>query len=534
MMKKGINLFLILGLLLCFLPVKVFAEATYYLFESTETPVFRQLGNYPQTWYLNVYDNSSEVRLVYVGSPYVYGYAVSLSNFSLQYRAPRDNGTFNDWHNGTVNNYNLNGVTIYYCNWLGGFNINNHEFYDYPINTTLVPLPSGINANTFGQIPYNAYYYTFGEGAEEPAPVINWGDLKDVGFHTKFTNSQQSNISQMRLNRDVIAWNQYQDTNGNDLNDINLRVDIQCAVVDYEASLQVDLLNQTIADMNISNWTELVSISPNVGKYEISWEEVAQTLWGTNNVGNDFWTSLMTGFSSAQGYYYKNGWIYRIRLRTYDNSYVSQWQTIYNVTSAPPSDSDKVYTNYYIYNYQVPNEETYQVLQTINQYNNTENNWYINDQPFGPEENNDIDMSWLGKLIEAIITLANSILSFLGNLIHDLLSLFTFDSFSLPDWDLNVQNTIDNTGMFGEAVEFTSDLQETITGVEYVQPVLYYPGFELMGVELISELTINLNDYVASEDLADLKATAYLVTDGFIYLSLLLLIKNKIMGVFKK
>ena len=319
-MKKGIILLTVLLLLLY--PFSIFAEdATYYFFESTETPIYRTTGNYPTTCYLDIYGNTSEVRLVNISTPSVYSYAVSLNNFSIKKRTPRDNGSFGNWSTLNTASYTYQGTTIYYICFLGGGGTS-YNYYDNPLVTDLVSLPSGINSNIFSQADFNAYYYTFGGGASGPSVALVYGDLANLGFYTKFTNSQQSNISQMALNKDVITWDKYQDTAGNDLNDINLRVDIQAAIVDYEANTKSDLLNQTINDMVTGAWSDLITISPNVGTYETTWQNVASALWGTNNITINFWNSLFNVFDSAQGVFYKNGWIYRIRLRTEDNSYI--------------------------------------------------------------------------------------------------------------------------------------------------------------------------------------------------------------------
>ena len=131
----------------------------------------------------------------------------------------------------------------------------------------------------------------------------------------------------MALNKDVITWDNYQDTNGNDLNDVNLRVDIQAASVDYSANTKSDLLNQTINDMLTGDWSDLITISPNVGEYSFTWETVARALFGSNYTAN-WWNNLFNVFDSTQSIFYKKGWIYRIRLRSADNSYIGNWQII--------------------------------------------------------------------------------------------------------------------------------------------------------------------------------------------------------------
>ena len=425
-MKKGIILFTVL--LLVLYPFCVFADVFYQIVPHTETVIGTN-----SSMYWNTVGTSSEVRAVclYNGTSYRIGFATKDNNAQIYIHA----------NNGSITTQKItsaqgtdNGQTVY-C-YMPSSGSTSTAFSNYYATIYGYQRDSLTEAKIF--------YYTYGEGSQS---ARTFGDLNNLGFYTKFTNSQQSNISQMALNKDVITWDKYQDTAGNDLNDINLRVDIQAATIDYEANTKSDLLNQTINDMVTGAWSDLITISPNVGTYETTWQNVASALWGTNNITINFWNSLFNVFDSAQGVFYKNGWIYRIRLRTQDNSYVGDWQIIYNVTSAPPSDSDKVYTNYYIYNYTVPDPETYQIIQNINNINNTENNWYQNDTPFNPDQNNNTDMSWIAKLIEAIISLfeniaklAGDILDFLGGLIHDLLGLFTFDNFDIPDFEEQQQN----------------------------------------------------------------------------------------------
>ena len=297
-MKKGIILLTVLLLLLY--PFIIFADgSTYSIITGSETysVTLHYNGNntdFTKTRYFEVGTSSSEVRGFFLRGINNNGcawYFISLDPFTYTITS---GVSFSN-----AQYYNTGGYQFYY------YFENTSQYSSYVVSSNIAVVDGSRDLVNTG------YYYTFGDGAIGDTPVF--GDLANLGFYTKFTNSQQSNISQMALNKDIITWDKYQDTAGNDLNDINLRVDIQAATIDYEANTKSDLLNQTINDMVTGAWSDLITISPNVGTYETTWQNVASALWGTNNITINFWNSLFNVFDSAQGVFYKNGWIYRIR-----------------------------------------------------------------------------------------------------------------------------------------------------------------------------------------------------------------------------
>ena len=421
---KVIVSLIIVVLLINAMPFMLFADDPYKLQTNNGCTLnYTKTLNHNDSYYpfVSFYvENNSDVRGVYLYSsdsagkayvfvsknPFRYGYSSGNNFYPENQNCSLTSAGFN------ASSYVYEGVTYYYY-----YNYNTRLYTVSDGNIPFYDVGFSIS-NSAGSVMPEAIYYTYGEGSI----VRHFGDLLNVGFYTKFVNSQQSNVSQMALNTDVITWDNYQDSNGNDLNDINLRVDIQAATVDFEANTKSDLLNQTINDMVTGSWSDLITISPNVGEYSFTWDTVAKALFGTNNVTVNWWNNLFNVYDSARGVFFKKGWIYRIRLRTYDDSYVGNWQIIYNVTSAPPSDSEKVYTNYYVYNYTVPDPDTYDVLQNINNINNTENNWYFNGDPFNPFVDTD-NGGWLSKLLETIISLVDKILGFFSNIFDGLVDL---------------------------------------------------------------------------------------------------------------
>ena len=456
---KIILTLIICGLLINLLPFKLFADGKFFGFNDDDKHYLNNTTNY---WFKRI-EGTQEVRSVAIGNPNssrnVYFVSKDIdTKLTLNYGNGSSNATVNQYYNAS------DGFRYWYYKYNSNVNFLNNYYAEYGYEENISNQSDG----------YNAWYYTFGDGSAQP---VSFGDLLNVGFYTKFVNSQQSNVSQMALNTDVITWDNYQDSNGNDLNDINLRVDIQAATVDFEANTKSDLLNQTINDMVTGSWSDLITISPNVGEYSFTWDTVAKALFGTNNVTVNWWNNLFNVYDSARGVFFKKGWIYRIRLRTYDDSYVGNWQIIYNVTSAPPSDSEKVYTNYYVYNYTVPDPDTYDVLQNINNINNTENNWYFNGDPFNPFVDTD-NGGWLSKLLETIISLVDKILGFFSNIFDGLVDLL-----------LGLFGNIDPSDTF---FNWFSDLFNDIGDIDLTLPQFNLPNVDISSFNRLVDETMKI------------------------------------------
>ena len=314
----------------------------------------------------------------------------------------------------------------------------------------------------------NLYNYLFPDDGVEPS---TYGNLIDLGFYTNFTNSQQSSYTAMKNNKDTIKWNAYQDSMGNSLNQIGFIVDIQAAIVDYEASTKSDLLNQTISDMITGDWTNLISVSPNVGQYEFTWETVASRLL-SSSLTDDFWSKLgiyQAYNQQSQLVYMKEGWIYRIRLRNTVEDYAGDWQIVYTLQGAPAGISDGTIQHIYNYNTTIPEQTVYNDCDEINNLNNTTNNWYMNGTPM--DVTNDTE-TWVEKLIKFIIGVFDKIAGLIDKLINIILDVFGSVLDGLVDLILGLFDGINLKDLF---FGWFSDLKDYIEGIDLTLPVFNLP-----------------------------------------------------------
>lgn len=295
----------------------------------------------------------------------------------------------------------------------------------------------------------NLFKYAYGEyaiGPEPPAPV--YGELIDLGFYTNFTNTQQSSWYQMRYNKDNIQWNGYEDSLGNQINTLDMQVEIQAYATEYSASSKIDLLNKTILDLvNYGSPQTIYEGSANIGEKSFTWGEVADALNGSSTT-IEWWSNLAP--HSYESMWYANGWLYRIRLKSADDSFIGNWQIIYGVTSAPPEDSETIYNYYYYYGGQGISDDVVDVLNNINTTNNTQNIWYINNNPVDPSSGS----NWLETLLKFIADMIGRILDLFGSMFDSVLDflLGLFEGFdpvgSFIDWwnQLKIKfNSIDLT-----------------------------------------------------------------------------------------
>lgn len=403
-MNKGIKLFTILIsiLSLSLMPFSLFADSnTYYEYEYDDAIVIgnRSYYGYDASDFIN--GNNEYIKLVkttslsnhpnirvisYTYNTNVYLVAIALSDLQTQITMMYSYGSSNMQYN----QRNINGTTYYYM-------------YTSISSTNAISL---VSDNQLNNTPPNCIerlvYYTYGDGAIGPTQPVLYGELNDLGFYTAFTNSQQATLQTMKYNKDVFSWDNTYDTLGNQINVPvgSFMVDIQGAISDYEANTKNDLLNQVLNDASIGNWNDIASVSANAGTYVITWEEAALAIMGVYDYNTNIFEELVV--RPFEGYYIKKGWIYRVRLRASDDSYIGNWQIVYNLTSMPPKDSNNVINHYYVYNNTLPSDDTNEVLQTINQYNNTVNNWYVNDTPI-PVNSNDSD----NTLLQTILNLLN-------------------------------------------------------------------------------------------------------------------------------
>ena len=475
-MKKVLTLSLVLfitiGLLI---PFKLLAYTNYIQgpFSNVQIQYHTTGATLKRDRYFNTSVNGELVLIMNPDEDYVYSYffypsSITASTSAITWREVEYNA------NETVKS-DISNKTFSSC---GSYNQDYNYTYDYwnkrygDFNTSIIATIAS-NSNQYGNSQSaREYAFTFTSYySGNVNPPVNYGDLIDVGFYTNFTNSQQSTYSAMKNNVDTIKWNGFQDSSGNSINTLGFRVQIQAAVVDYEANTKSDLLNQTISDMITGDWTDLITISANIGEKSFTWENVAQTLLSTN-YNLDFWNklSIFQGYNQqSQLKYMKEGWIYRIRLINLTDEYEGDWQIVYTLQGAPAGDSEGTIQHIYNYNTTIPEQTVYNDCDNINNYNNTTNNWYMNDTPM--DVSNDTE-TWVEKLIKFIIGVVDKIAGLIDKLINIILDVFGSILDGLVDMILELFDGLDLKELF---FGWFSDLKDYIESIDLTLPVFNLP-----------------------------------------------------------
>ena len=511
-MKKRLLKTITVLCLLCvfFVPVRVSAagnNSTYLAMTANECylNVIKRTNDY---YYAVAVNNDSRVVILgttaYIVNNNVNGFSIKSNSASFQLSACA--GYFNSVsYNTTVNNVRYWYETIPNVD-------TSYNPYNIPvINDT-------VNVN-------KAVYYTFGDGAVDPTPPgPDYGNLIDLRFNTDIAGSGSAAVN----NIDHIKWNPDIDSNGISF-DGSERVEIQAIPGNYTASSRNSLLTLGVSDFDYNSGTEhlLAELPVKNGEYTVSWSHVIQQL----NSGS---VSDFLGIRKSSDTWLKSGWIYQIRLVA--GEYTSEWQTIYNATSSGVENSLTVENSTEI------NMELINVIQSINTMNSSQyENWTINNITINMENSDGqqtTDKPWWAYLLEAIVKAFGDILTFLGNLIGDLMEAIT-DLFKPAEFTINEYNDFkveikQNSGIFGQAIDFTNNLKNTFMGVQYQEPILHWQGISFGETVFIPAADYNLNDYVTMWGLGDFRQLAYLCSDGFIFFSLLLLIIRKLNEVLKK
>lgn len=380
---------------------------------------------------------------------------------------------------------------------------------------------------SIGDVTLNAIYYTYGEGAVDPLPPTPpppaYGDLLDVKFSTSIAGGGSAAVN----NIDHITWNPEIDSNGIAF-DGTERVQIKAIAGNYTDSSRNGLLGLGVTDFDYNSGAEhmLAEYPATRGYYDVSWDHVIQQL----NAGS---ISDFLNIRKNDDVWLKSGWIYQIRLVAGD--YESQWITIYNGTSSGVENSLTIENSTEL------NMTLINTIQQINNMNNSVTNWEIDNTTINMENQDGTettDKQWWAYLLEALVSLLNGILGFLGNLIGDLIdaivSLFQPSEFTINNFNEYKLELKQNSGIFGQSLDFINTLKNTFTGVQYEDPVLHWSGISFGETVFIPAADYNLNDYVTMWGLGDFRTMAYLCSDGFIYFSLLVLIVRKLNEVLKK
>lgn len=453
--------------------------ATYYSIPTSEFDCYpyvirdRSSTNNPNalTAYVIRFDSyQSEIRLARIydtSSKYIYYYFVSENPFhSYRTSISADNGIYSC----TVGNTNSSNGTL------------RNGYYVIEINPYTYTISQANTVNWISDAPLienNTHswdlgiYYTFGEGASGGGP--DYGDLVDVRFTTNFTNSQQFDYTQMRYNKDTIYWNRFEDSNGNALNDPNLRVEIQAYMTEYEGLSKIDLLDNTILDMvNVGQPVTLYKGSAHIGEKSFTWQQVAEAFTGQSQMLTFFQKLVPHVYDNS---WITNGWIYRIRLTTVDESYSSEWQIVYNVTSSPPSDAETIYNYYYYYGGQGIDPgvvNSIQNIQYINQdSNNVTSNYYVNGVEIPTGRSN-----WLETLLKFISDTIGKILDFLGSL---------FDGFI--DLLLGLFDGFDPVGSF---FNWWETLKNQFNGIDLTLPEYNLPDEDITSLSNLPKKTLDI------------------------------------------
>lgn len=465
-LKKSIILSTAIFIFFCCIPFRIFAEnSTYVVFEDSVDVQTGTWSNY--NYFVRVYNSTSEVRGVVIydstdSSPKLV--LVSNNSFSARYwRVSKSTGNEGDVGSVGTSSYGSNtiGAKYYYC----GNYITSTAF-------TATTLPVFNRTNGYNTI-LTGFYYTFGNGSVSPVPPINHGDLIDVGYSTNLTNSQQSNYLQMRNNKDYITWNGYEDSNGNQINTLDYEVEIQAYATEYEAQTKTGLLGLTVTDLqNYGTPVTIYEGSANRGEFSILWGDVADALNGTSTTIN-FWSQMAP--HSYENMWYSNGWLYRIRLKTTDDSYIGDWQTIYTMASSPPVDAETVYNYYYYYGGQGITDDVVDVLYNINTSNNTSNVYYINGNQVDPSGGSS---NWLETLLKFISDMIGKILDLFGNM---------FDS--VLDFLLNLFEGFDPVGTF---MNWWDRLKQLFNGIDLTLPSFNLPEADISSFSILVQKTLEI------------------------------------------
>ena len=503
-MKKLFQISLIMILLSGLFQIRIFADQTYININANEiTKVVDSTKSNLERVFIQANKNVRYTGIRSKTNEYYAIGVVSTEPFQIRNGYSTSNLESNSYSNATK--YTLNGTNYYYWYIQGG----NYNWYQLS-SEVMIQLSDFSTDSSY--IRNKLIYYTYGDGAVAPEPVINYG-LLDMHY------SANINPGLIESSVDHIVSNGY-DVNGNDLSGNILQIR---AIPGYYTDESRELINQLNVTDFVRQDDALYVVYSDVitheNKIDLEWSQVVQHF-----PPGIRWFGFVPYLDPVEQVYYARGWIYEYCVTNLDGDTLIDWTRIYNTTGMPPAVTTPIVSSDNL------NPDLVNAIEVINNINNNTENWYLQNIEINmtnSEGTESTQKPWWAYLLEAI-------LGFLNNILDTILKLFQFDSFELPNFESEHQNLINNTGMFGETIQFESQIQDLISSATYTDPVLYYPGLQLEGVNLIPEVNINLNDYVNQLGLTDLQQIAYIVTDGSIYLSLFLLIKNKLMEILKK
>lgn len=427
-------------------------------------------------------------------------------------------------------NVTLSAASAHENYYFGRFSVSWTSSYDWEwdVDIPIISLPSSDYWDDIIDI-------TYGDGAiDPPLPGPVYSGLSDLGYSTNIAGSGAAAIQ----NVDTVQWNPSVDVNGNDIS--NGIVTVRAVPGKYSAADRATLAEKVYTDFVLDTLgaTELGTVSVSAGGFKAPWSTVI------DKIALPF--ASIESCLKGDEYWFKNGWVYQIRYTLDD--FTSDWQTVYTATSSGVSN------DLTIINTTSVNTTLFETFQIINQINQTTNNntvaynyqygdVNISVENYTGDPDQDTEPWWthlidgladiIAAIVDGISRLVAAIVGLVGDLIDGILGLFTFDSFTVNNYNQEINTIKQNSGIFGEAIDFSEGLKNTFEGVEYADPEIHYPGITLDNVQIIPALDVNLNDYVSDLGLSDFRQVAYLVTDGTIYLSLVVLVVRRLMAALK-
>lgn len=389
---------------------------------------------------------------------------------------------------------------------------NNHMYYVYHITINSgASISSGIPSLPYSSSDSLAVDYSYGNLAVDPEPPApSYGNVADVSFATNIAGNGDASGQ----NLDKIQWNNLQDSNGIDLPE-GSTVTIRAVPGQYTGTSKENLLTKLYTDfvLDTVHATDLATVSASAGWYETTWQSVA----------NHFTWPFATILSCLQGgsYWYKNGWIYQIRLNIGD--YHSEWQTIYNITSSGVENSEAIINSTSITAISQSVNNINNINQTSNNYyvsnsTDTTNNYYYYDSPINPEYSGN-DVSGLFPSISEILNAIRNLPHTIGELLHNLFDdLFEID-WEYDDFEQQKQYVIENSGAFGQCIGHLDDLKTLIMSYNTASGVALIQWGDIVIDEtvIIPAGVFNLGSIVSEDPMRSFYTLYQSLFSGFLY-----------------
>ena len=194
-------------------------EASYTIIDSC-TKVARISWQRKNNYFINVDNPCRAVCILYQNSD---GYAVFISDTSFKKYSTFSN---DDVINCGVPNENpqtfVKNGTTYYFHYALLENLGKYFLHEQGSGNDCYISYVWHDSNIASDFWDEAYYYTYGAGSVDPVEPVNFGDLIIDGYSTDVAGQGEASIN----NIDHIKWNGYVDSNGNDISNCKVRLQI--------------------------------------------------------------------------------------------------------------------------------------------------------------------------------------------------------------------------------------------------------------------------------------------------------------------